>query len=146
MASYRLRNRRHELFAQMIVAGCPRPEAYQKAGFKGKNSASASQLYNRPDVRKRIEELFTASANRAELSRKQILDRIYEDWDNSRRLGQMASALKAAELMGKELHKMFVERKEVGGPGDFDSKSEDELRQIVEDGIKELGWDKPTLN
>jgi hypothetical protein len=146
MASYRLRNRRHELFAQMIVAGCPRPEAYQKAGFKG-NGSRANQLYNRPDVRKRIDELMAASANRAELSRKQILDRIYEDWDNSRRLGQMASALKAAELMGKELHKMFVERKEVGGPGDFDAKSEDELRQIVEDGIKELGWDQPkTIN
>ena len=36
---------------------------------------------------------------------------------------------------------MFTERKEIGGPGDFDSKSEEELKKIVQDGIKELGWD-----
>jgi phage terminase small subunit len=143
----KLRDPRRELFCQMIVAGCPKDEAYQKAGYKGQTSQSINLLFNKPEVRKRIDELMGNLASRAEISRKQILERIYEDWETCRRLGQMSSALKAAELMGKELHKMFVERKEVGGPGDFDSKSEEELKQIVEDGLRELGWDnQKTLN
>jgi len=139
--SGRLRNEHHELYCQMIVAGAPREEAYLKSGVKGKNPKSWSNLHYKPYIQKRIRELMQNSASRAEISRKQILERIFEDWETCRRLGQMSSAMKAAELMGKELHKMFVERKEVGGPGDFDSKSEEELKQIVQDGLRELGWE-----
>jgi hypothetical protein len=149
MDAHKLRNVKHELFCQMIVAGAPRGEAYQKSGFQGKTEHAntyGTMLLAKPEIKKRIEQLLQNSASRAEISRKQILERIMEDWDSSRRLGQMSSALKAAELMGKELHKMFVERKEVGGPGDFDSKTEDELKEIVREGLKELGWDDPGPN
>ena len=142
MSLGRLRNIRHELFCQLVVGGCPRDEAYTKAGFKAKDGKrGATLLFAKPEIKKRVDDLMGASASRAEISRKQILERIMDDWDTSRTLGQMSSCLKAAELMGKELHKMFVERKEFGGPGDFDSKSEEELKQIIEEGIKELGWD-----
>ena len=142
MSLGRLRNIRHELFCQLIVGGCPRDEAYTKAGFKAKDGKrGATLLFAKPEIKKRVDDLMGASASRAEISRKQILERIMDDWDTSRTLGQMSSCLKAAELMGKELHKMFVERKELGDPGDFDSKSEEELKQIIEEGIKELGWD-----
>ena len=141
-----LRNPRHELFAQGIVAGLSRADAYSKAGFKGKNpSASSSAIYNRPEVQIRIKELLDNSAARSEFSRKEVLDRIVQDWELARKLGQVASALKAAELYGRDVHKMFTERKEVGGPGDFDAKSEDELREIIQKEMHDLGWDSDAV-
>lgn len=139
-----LRNARYELFAQGIAKGLSREDAYQHAGFEGNAKRCAGNIARKPLIRKRIDELLSNAASRAELSRAKILERIYDDWEQSRRLGQMPAALKAGEMLGKELHRMFVERKEIGGPGDFDSKTEEELRQIVEDGIKELGWDRDT--
>ena len=136
-----LRDPRQERFCQAIVAGKTKAEAYAEAGYKGKNHhAGALNLMRHDAIKKRLDELFTRAATRAELSRKDILERILDDWNNSRKLGQMASALKAAELLGRELHHMFTERKEIGRAGDFDQKSEDELRKIVIEGMEELGW------
>jgi hypothetical protein len=134
-----LRNPRHERYAQGLAAGQSKQEAYKLAGYEGRSSA---QLDRQPHIHNRVRELLDSRSRRAELSRKDILDRIYQDWELARKLGQVASALKAGELMGRELHKMFVERKEIGGPGDFDNKSEAELRQIINDGLKDLGWEE----
>jgi hypothetical protein len=139
-----LRNPRYELYAQGIVSGLSKQEAYQKAGFEGKGKHSASVIDRKPEVRQRVKELLRNGSVRAELSRRDILDRILEDWNTSRKLGQMASALKAAELLGKEM-KMFVDRKEVGGPGDFDNKTEEELRAIIQKELGELGWDEKDI-
>ncbi len=142
-----LRNPRHELYAQGLAAGLTRAESYIKAGFKGKLPAIAASCLerNHPNIPKRVSELLKNSAARAELSRKDILDRILEDWGLARKLGQTASALKAAELYGREVHKMFTERKEIGGPGDFDNKTEAELREMIENDIRDLGWENATI-
>ena len=141
-----LRNPRHERYAQGIVAGLTRQEAYAQAGFHSKNGSSAARvLHNQPHVQARIKELMDNVSRRSELSRREILDRIYQDWELARKLGQVPAALKAAELMGKEMHRMFVERKEVGGPGDFDNKSEDELRDILRKELHDLGWDEKDI-
>ena len=136
MGSGILRNPRYELYCQAIASGKTNAEAMQASGFKNNHG-----LKKRPEVQRRIEELLKSGVKRMELSRKDILDRIYDDWELSRKLGQMAAALKAGELMGKEMHKMFVDRKEVGSPGDFDNKTEEELREIIKAGMKDLGWD-----
>jgi phage terminase small subunit len=136
-----LRNPRHERYAQGLAAGQSKQEAYKLAGYEGRSSA---QLDKQPHIHNRVRELLDSRSRRAELSRKDILDRIFQDWELSRKLGQMSAALKAGHLMGTELHRMFIERKEVGGPGDFDSKSEDELKKIIEDGLHDLGWDVAT--
>lgn len=138
-----LRNPRHEIYCHGIIAGLSPHEAAVKAGYKG--ARSETQLARNPLVKARIKELLEHSSRKAELSRKQILDRIIEDWDLARKLGQTASALKAAELYGRDVHKMFTERKEVGGPGDFDSKSEDELRDIIKKEMSDLGWDEKDI-
>lgn len=141
MGSSILRNARHELYAQGVASGLAKQEAYAQAGFKG----TYYSLDQRPDIKGRIRQILEHASRRAELSRKDILDRIFQDWELARKLGQVPAALKAGELMGRELHRMFTERREVGGPGDFDNKSEDELRQIVVDGIKDLGWSDEDL-
>ena len=135
-----LRNVRHELYAQAIASGISRREAAAQAGYSPK-SVPWVVIEKRPEVKGRIDELLRMAAARSELSRKDILDRIIEDWNLARKLGQTASALKAAELYGRDVHHMFTERKEVGGPGDFDGKSEEELRKIISDDMKSLGWE-----
>lgn len=140
-----LRNPRYEMYAQGIISGLTSKEAYQKAGYRGKSKLAPRMIDQQPLVRQRIDELLKNFAARAELSRSKILERILEDWETSRRLGQMSSALKAAELYGRDLHKMFVDRKEIGGPGDFDGKSEEELREIIRNDMKDLGWDDPAI-
>src|SRR5438045_3014310 len=105
MGSAVLRNPQHELYAQGRASGLSKFEAYQKAGYKGQ-SAQASIVDAKPHIRQRVKELLEQFSHRAELSRKDILDRIFQDWDLARKLGQVPAALKAAELMGRELHKM----------------------------------------
>ncbi|HEU0050169.1 MAG TPA: hypothetical protein VFQ43_21440 [Nitrososphaera sp.] len=140
-----LRSVRHELYAQNVAAGMSRSEAYQLAGFKGKRKGAHVEIDKNPLVLRRIEELLRQTAAKSELSRRAILDRIFQDWELARKLGQVPAALKAAELMGREMHKMFTERKEIGGPGDFDNKSEDELRDIIKTELNDLGWEGEDL-
>jgi hypothetical protein len=133
-----LRNPKKELVAQGLVAGLSQKEACEKAGYKTTGPCQA------PEVQERVKELMERAAARSELSRADILERVLEDWNTARKLGQMASALKAAELYGRDVHKMFTERKEIGGPGDFDNKSEEELKLIIMEEVEKLGWnDKP---
>ena len=97
-------------------------------------------------IRKRINELMDVSARRAQLSRMQILERVFDDWEACRRLGQMASAATNAKMLGSEMHKMFTERKEIGGPGDFDSKSPEELLQYIQGELAEMGMDAKQIS
>lgn len=141
-----LRNLKYERFAQLVVAGREPDQAYEDVGGTAKNKRLAAQnLMNRPLVRHRIEELMDVGARKAQLSRSKILERIYEDWESARRLGQIPAALKAAEMMGKEMHKMFVDRKEVGNAGDFDQKSPEELLAYIKEQLKEAGLDAKQL-
>jgi hypothetical protein len=137
----RLRSVKHELYAQGVAGGLSREEAYRLAGFKGKRPSAHVGIDSNPLVIRRIEELLRQISAKSELSRRAILDRIFQDWELARKLGQVPAALKAAELMGREMHKMFTERKEIGGPGDFDNKTEDELRDVIKKELSDLGWE-----
>ena len=137
-----LRNLEDERFCQMVVAGKEPADAYlETGGTSGNPPLAASRRMARKIIRKRVEELLDVGARRAQLSRSQVLQRIYDDWELSRKLGQMAAAATNAKMMGMELHKMFVERKEIGGPGDFDNKSPEELLAFITKELGELGMD-----
>src|SRR5882672_10916825 len=137
-----LRNIDAERFCQLVVSGRDPADAYTDTGGQSKSPAyAADRRLRKPVIRKRIEELLDVGARKAMLSRSQILQRIYEDWELSRKLGQMAAAATNAKLMGSELHRMFVERKEVGGPGDFDAKTPEELLAYITKELGELGMD-----
>jgi hypothetical protein len=125
---------REERFAQLVVRGAKPAQAKVEAGYSPKRPLRG--LLMEPRIAARIKELMERAANKAVLSRTDILERVAEDWDKARSLGQMSAALKAAEMVGKELHKMFVDRKEIGTAGEFDTKSEAELRDYIS---KELG-------
>lgn len=135
----RLWKAREEQFCQHIAAGESPPDAKLKAGYK--SGADASALLRRQHISTRVSELLERAANRAEASRADIISAIQEEAALARRAGQHAAALKAYEMLGKELHKMFIDRKEVGGPGDFDNKTEEELKEFIAKELKSLGME-----
>jgi hypothetical protein len=135
-----LRNIDDERFCQLVVSGRDPADAYTDTGGLSKNpSYAADRKMRKLVIRKRLEELLDVGARKAMLSRSQILQRMVEDWDLSRKLGQMAAAATNAKLIGMETHKMFVERKEIGGAGDFDQKTATELLEFIKHEISELG-------
>lgn len=137
-----LRNIDDERFCQLVVAGTDPEEAYKATGGMAKNAGyAANKRMNKKALRARIEELMDQASRRAMLSRSKIIQRMVEDWDMCRQLGQMGPAATNARLLGSELHGMFVERKEVGGPGDFDKKTPDELIEYIKNELSELGMD-----
>jgi hypothetical protein len=53
---------------------------------------------------------------------------LMEDRRLARETGQVGAAVRATELLGKQLG-MFIERREQGSPGAFDELSDEQLKQ-----------------
>lgn len=76
-----LRNSRHEAFAQALAKGKSADEAYQDAGFKP-HRGNASRLSANESIEKRVEEIKTRVAEKAE-------------WTSADRLKMLADIAKA---------------------------------------------------
>lgn len=144
-----LSNPKHERFAQELAKGKSASEAYVAAGYKH-NTGNAATLKAQESVLKRFDEILKAheardakameiAADHLALSRADILGMLIKDRELAHKMGQAAPAIKAAELLGKELHKMFVDRKEIGAPGEFDNADAAELRRAIAAEAEALG-------
>jgi hypothetical protein len=137
-----LKNNRQELFAQLVAKGWKARDAYLEAGYSDyKVPKKSSELRQKPEIGRRIEELLERGATRVELSRAQILEQLRGDHALARELGQVNAAIRATELLGRELHKMFTERKEIGPAGAFDDKGIEELKRYIAKEIADLKTD-----
>ena len=137
-----LRNPRHERFAQELAKGKSTADAYVAAGFKP-SRANASRLQHQDNIsqrvseilkrRERIEEKATERAiARTAITCADVLEMLIEHRKLARERGQTAAAIRAAELLGKEIG-MFINREEVGKPGDFSHLSCEELERRIFD-------------
>lgn len=116
----------------------------------------AVSVRENPKVASRIEELRAGIVSKVQLTRAWVLENLMdnaldclgkrkvtitkdgEDIEVFKR--DEASANRALELLGKEL-RMFVDRKEIGGPGAFEALDEAELNTFIDlalDEIKQL--------
>jgi hypothetical protein len=80
-----LKNARHEAFAQALAKGKLQEDAYAEAGFKP-HKQNASRLMTNDDVRRRVDEIRTRIAEKAEWSaaeRLQALKRITDASEGS---------------------------------------------------------------
>ncbi len=143
-----LDNPRHEKFAQALFQGKSGREAYVLAGYKF-NKGNFVRLKANEGIKARLSELQqqvakAAVANTA-LTKQWVLERLMENVARSMQheavrnadgetIGEYAYngsvANRALELLGKELS-MFIDRKEIGDPGDFDRLTDDELMQEI---------------
>lgn len=153
-----LSNAKHERFAQALAAGKSADEAYQSAGY-AENSGNAATLKGNQRVQARVAELLGRATEGVVLTKQWVLERLIQNADramqaesvkdeNGEPIGdyhyQGNVANRALELLGKELG-MFIERKEVGQPGDFDKLNATELRDLILREAEELGVGLPAL-
>jgi phage terminase small subunit len=156
-----LDNPQHEIFAQQIFQGVSQRDAYKAAGYVTKSvaaaDASASRLLSHVKVAARIQELQTAASARAveksAVSKAWVIAKLVENVERAMTAEPVRDAQgnptgefkyngnvanRALELIGKE-QGMFVDRKEIGDPGDFARLSDDELNAELMATAQELG-------
>lgn len=130
-----LKNQKHELFAQAIARGESGRSAYLASGYNVTETAAdacASRLLSSAKVSSRVAEL----RQRMETVEKTVLTKawVIEETISLQRAAKAAGAYgpaaKCLELLAREVL-AFVERKEVGAPGEFSTLSEDELVAII---------------
>lgn len=113
-----LSNPRHERFAQELAKGSTAENAYIEAGFKP-SRPHASRLATNGNISTRVAEIQSRAASAVGISKEWVIEQLVEHAKLAREAGDFAPANKAVELLGKELG-MFIDRKEVGKPGEFD--------------------------
>jgi phage terminase small subunit len=117
-----LGNSRHELFAQELAKGKIPQDAYAAAGYKP-DPGNAFRLQKKNVTRQRVAELLTERDNvhvkateRAvealAIDKAWTMRELMEEGKRASKAGQSASAIRALELLGKEIG-MFIDRKEV---------------------------------
>ena len=151
-ASTVLANHRRELFANLLAQGFTAVDAYAKAGYK-RHDGNASTLARHPEVEARLEEIrgdmaaektgFPLGTNVIAARAKVTADSLIEEAEAVRVLamdrGQCGAANGAIKEKGV-LSGVRVARSEIGGPGEFDHMSDEELRQSIIDEARELGF------
>lgn len=123
-----LANARHERFAQELAKGKTYVQAHEIAGFRP-NDGNASKLAARPEIQERVKEMTGRAAERAEITKADVLAMLIEDRMLARAEKQTGAAIRAAELLGKEIG-MFVDRKEIRA-GKLDGIEDDKLDALI---------------
>jgi hypothetical protein len=131
-----LKNSRHELFAQLVAEGKSATAAMKEAGYSdGRNSW---RLMRNEAIRGRIDELLARGAERAEVTVVSLLDELETARQLAMTKGQASAAVQAT--MGKaKLAGLIVDRREVGGAGEFDHLTDEELVAEASRMARELG-------
>jgi phage terminase small subunit len=158
-----LTNPKHERFAQELASGKTADESYVTAGYKP-NRGNAGVLRHKQYISIRVAEILagresihaqaTADAVKSlGLTKQWVIETLMENVaramqaqaildDEGNAIGEFSYrgsvANKALELLGKEVG-MFIDRKEVGRPGEFESMNADQLREYIAREAPELG-------
>lgn len=155
-----LDNAQHELFAQEIAKGTAQRDAYKAAGYNTKSDAgadaSASRLLSNAKIKARVAELQerigAVAVEKAAVSKSWVIAKLVENVERSMQAEAVKDsegtptgeykyngnvANRALELLGKEMG-MFIDRKEVGKPGDFAAQTDTELDAAILAGAQEF--------
>ena len=119
-----LKNVRWERFAQGVARGLSKFQAYQEAGYSSAPCrTSAGTVAGNQKVKARIDELIAqresierkaieTAAGELAIDRKWVLSKLVGDHARASNSRQYSAAIRALELIGKELG-MFIERRDV---------------------------------
>jgi hypothetical protein len=109
-----LSNPRHELFAQVLAAGCSATEAYVKAGYR-LNKGNAGRLKANERIRKRVGELQGRNVQAQEaavgVTIEQLRAQFAEAYEIAKELSQ-PTAMVAATTAQAKLAGLWIERSE----------------------------------
>lgn len=138
-----LKNKRHEQFAQELVIalklGGTQGDAYSRAGYSATRNAaeaSASRMLSnvKNGIAKRVNELTSNGARRAEVTVETLLDRLERNITNADKAGNHGAVNGSLKLMA-DLRGLLINKVEVGAPGAFDACNsiEDLVRVFLAD-------------
>lgn len=136
-----LENPKHERFVQELAKGKSASEAYRNAGYDAEGNsadAAASRLLKKVKVAARLAEIQERVAKRVEITVESLIQEAAEIQAAAMVAGQHSAAVSALTAKAKIAGK-WIERKEVGEPGDFDGMGLDELREHLRDEAAALG-------
>jgi phage terminase small subunit len=143
-----LDNHRRELFTQLLFQGFPAVDAYKKAGYK-RHDGNACTLAKHPEILARLEEIrgegvqgwpvgARAIAARANVTVETLIDdseKVFQRAIKINQLGAANTAIKGkAILSGK-----WIERAEIGAPGEYEALTDDELERQIMERVARLG-------
>lgn len=135
-----LENARHERFAQGLAQGKSATEAYADAGYKESRS-NASHLTTNHNVLKRIEELKSRSAIRAEVTAASLIDEAEEIRAAALAAGQFSAAIAAVKEKGV-LSGHRVEKRD-NTIRTLNEMSDDDLADIASAGSRDAPAEAP---
>jgi hypothetical protein len=132
-----LKNHKHEWFAQELAKGKSQGEAYAETGY-APSDQHASRLASNGKIQARIAEIQARSAIRHEVTLASLMQEAGEIQAAAITANQLSAASQALTIKAK-LAGLWIERKEVGRPGEFESMNADELRDYIARENAELG-------
>jgi hypothetical protein len=133
-----LDNVRHERFAQELATGRSATDSYEFAGFK-RDDGHASRLAGQGRIQGRVHELKQEAARMADIRRQDIIELLRADHDLARERGQMAAAIRAAELLGKSIG-MFGDQPEIDPAIDeFKNLTPAQMRERIAELVDDMG-------
>jgi phage terminase small subunit len=139
-----LKNPRWEAFAHAIARGRTADAAYQEAGY-AQSRGNASRLRSVEivdrrvgELKKLVENIQKLSTHKTVLTQAFVIENLIGIVADARALNDFAGANKALHLLGLELG-LFVEKKEVGKPGEFDGLSIAGKRERMIAVLEQLG-------
>ena len=126
-----LSNPRHELFAQVLAAGCSATEAYVKAGYR-LNKGNAGRLKANESIKKRVKELQARNVQAQEAAVGVTIERLRAQFAEAYGLAKELSqptAMVAATTAQAKLAGLWIERSETRKQPD--QMSDDEIAAIL---------------
>jgi hypothetical protein len=129
---------RHEKLAQQLALGANQADAYEAAGY-ARDDGHASRLAGDGRIRERVREIQAEAAKHVALSRADMIEMLISVHEEARANKQMSAAIRAAELLGRELHGMFTERREVTSRDDIRQLSDAELFERMAQAAEAIG-------
>jgi hypothetical protein len=127
--------------AQELALGVNQVDAYVRAGY-ARDDGHASRLAGDGRIRARVKELQAAAAEHVALSRADMIEMLIADHKAALANKQMSAAIRALELLGRELYGMFTERREVIKRDDVRKVPEDDLYEQACQHVEAMGEPK----
>jgi phage terminase small subunit len=137
-----LDNPRYEKFCRFVAQGSTLDEAYKEAGYK-ENRHNAWSLAQRPLVAERIvqikTELSAHAAKAALITTESLVQDSEKVFRRAMEIDQLSAANTAVKAKGVLTGK-WVERAEIGAPGEYESLSDEELERQLMARLAKLGF------
>jgi hypothetical protein len=124
-----LENPRREKFARGIAKGLTQMKAYKDAGYVPIEQ-NASRMMSYDEVSQRIMELQQISVGKFATEKETVRQMFMANYSLAIKANNLAAANVAADKLAR-LDGHMVDRKEIGGPGDFANLSDAELIELI---------------